>query len=139
MKLFARPSVLRRRGILGMNRRNIGVIGEYNPRRNYPLVDNKLKTKRAAQANSIPVPALIGRVDFQHQVSRVIQQLEDCDGFVIKPAQGSGGKGILVVVGRRGDRYIKSSGQEIDAAEIRRHVSNILAGLHSLGGAMIAQ
>ena len=53
---------------------------------------------------------------------------------MIKPAQGSGGKGILVVVGRRGDRFIKSTGVEINAADIRRHTSNILAGLHSLGG-----
>ena len=131
---FIRPSVLRRRGILGMNRRNIGVIGEYNPRRNYPLVDNKLKTKRAAQANNIPVPELYGRVDYQHQVAGVIDQLAAHDSFVIKPAQGSGGKGILVITGRSGDSYIKSSGQKVDAAEIRRHVTNILAGLHSLGG-----
>lgn len=131
---FVRPSVLRRRGILGMNRRNVGVIGEHNPRRNYPLVDNKFKTKLVAQANNIPVPALYGRVDYQHQVTDVISQLEPHDGFVIKPSQGSGGKGILVITGRHGDNYIKSSGQELDAAEIRRHVSNILAGLHSLGG-----
>jgi alpha-L-glutamate ligase-like protein len=134
MILFTRPSVLRRRGILGMNQRNIGVIGEYNARRNYPLVDNKLKTKRAAEARHIPVPALYGRVDYQYQVGAVIGQLEAHDGFVIKPAQGSGGKGILVITGRHGDLYVKSSGQEVDAAEIRRHVSNILAGLHSLGG-----
>lgn len=131
---FTRPSVLRRRGILGMNQRNVGVIGEHNPRRNYPLVDNKLKTKRAAQANHIPVPTLYGRVDYQHQVAGVIDQLEAHEGFVIKPAQGSGGKGILVITGRHGDCYMKSSGQEVDAHEIRRHVSNILAGLHSLGG-----
>lgn len=131
---FVRPAVLRRRGILGMNERNIGYIGEYNPRRNYPLVDNKLKTKSAAQEKNIPVPALYGTVEYQHQVKGVIELLEPHEGFVIKPAQGSGGKGILVIVGRRGDRYIKSSGQEVDAPEVRRHVSNVLAGLHSLGG-----
>lgn len=134
MFAFATPATLRKHGILGMNRRNVGFIGEYNPRRNYPLVDNKLKTKRAAQANYIPVPELYGRVDHQYQVATVIEQLNAYDGFVIKPAQGSGGKGILVIIGRHGDRYIKSSGQEVGGAEVQRHVSNVLAGLHSLGG-----
>ena len=132
--LFALPSRLRRRGILGMNERNVGFIGEYNSRRFYPLVDNKLETKRAATERNIPVPELYGVISYQHEVRKVIAMLESHDGFVIKPAQGSGGKGILGVIGRHGDRYIKSSGQEVDAQYVRRHVSNVLAGLHSLGG-----
>ncbi|KZX55147.1 alpha-L-glutamate ligase-like protein [Halioglobus sp. HI00S01] len=134
MKWFARPSRLRAAGMLGMNERNIGYIGEYNPRRNYPLVDNKLLTKQAAEQRGIPVPALYGVIRYQHEVNAVLDVLAGREGFVIKPAQGSGGKGILVVVGRRGDRFIKSSGREIHAADVCRHVSNILAGLHSLGG-----
>lgn len=132
--LFVKPSTLRQRGILGMNQRNIGFIGEYNPRRNYPLVDNKLRTKDAAIANNIPVPLLYGTVDFQHQVADVIAILEPYRSFVIKPAQGSGGKGILVISARSGDNFIKPSGQLIGPTEVRRHVSNILAGLYSLGG-----
>ncbi len=131
---LASPAALRRRGILGMNERNVGYIGKYNPRRFYPLVDNKLETKRAARERGLPVPELYGVVEYQHEVKHVTNRLQALESFVIKPAQGSGGKGILVVVGRNGDRYIKSSGQEITASEVRRHVSNVLAGLHSLGG-----
>jgi len=128
------PAALRRRGIMGMNERNVGYIGKYNPRRFYPLVDNKLKTKKAAQERGIVVPELYGVVEYQHQVRHVTTLLEGLESFVIKPAQGSGGKGILVIVGRNGDRFIKSSGVEIGASDVRRHVSNVLAGLHSLGG-----
>jgi alpha-L-glutamate ligase-like protein len=131
---FARPSVLRQRGILGMNERNAGYISKYNPRRFYPLVDNKLKTKAAAQAQGIPVPALYGVVEYQSRVKNVAEILDPHESFVIKPAQGSGGKGILVIVGRRGDRWVKSSGQEIGSEDVNRHITNILAGLHSLGG-----
>lgn len=131
---LASPAALRRQGIMGMNERNIGYIGKYNPRRFYPLVDNKLETKRAARERGLPVPELYGVVEYQHEVKHVTNRLQALESFVIKPAQGSGGKGILVVVGRNGDRYIKSSGQEITASEVRRHVSNVLAGLHSLGG-----
>lgn len=131
---LASPATLRARGILGMNGRNISYIGRFNPRRYYPLVDNKVLTKEAARRNDIPVPELYGTVERQYQVKRLVAALEAHESFVIKPAQGSGGKGILVITGRRGDKFIKASGAEIDAAEIRRHASNILAGLHSLGG-----
>jgi alpha-L-glutamate ligase-like protein len=119
---------------MGMNRRNIGYIGRYNPRGNYPLVDNKLLTKKAALAHGIPVPELYGTVEHQYQIRGIVKTLERFPGFAIKPVQGSGGKGILVITGRDGDRFLKSSATAIDATEISRHLSNILAGLHSLGG-----
>ena len=136
MSLLVSPLKLRELGILGMNSRNIGFIGRYNQRRNYSLADNKLKTKSAAIVRGIPVPELIGTVDyqFQIQIKALSDMLRDRDNFVIKPSQGSGGKGILVIVGRRGELFIKSSGALIDEAELRRHSSNILAGLYSLGG-----
>ncbi len=128
------PSNLRRLGILGMNRRNIGFIGAYNKRKNYRIADNKLETKSAALSRSIPVPELYGTIERQFQVKTITEQLEARDSFVIKPSQGSGGKGILVITGRNGDLFVKSSGVEIDSREIKRHTSNILAGLYSLGG-----
>jgi alpha-L-glutamate ligase-like protein len=48
--------------------------------------------------------------------------------------QGSGGKGILVVTGRDGEAFIKSSGAKIYSSDIRHHITNTLAGLYSLGG-----
>lgn len=128
------PFELRDLGILGMNARNIGFIGRYNQRANYRLADDKLQTKSAALARGIPVPELYGTVEYQFQVKDMLNTLKGRDSFVIKPAQGSGGKGILVIVGREGDHFIKSSGALIDEREVRRHSSNILAGLHSLGG-----
>ena len=117
-----------------MNCRNVDFINRYNQRRYYPLVDNKLKTKLLAEQYAVPTPKLQFVVREQHEINRVEQQLFDRDSFVVKPAKGSGGKGILVVTGRDGDRYVRSSGARIDIADIRRHMSNILAGLYSLGG-----
>ncbi len=128
------PAKLEKLGILGMNRRNIGFIGKYNPRRNYRLVDDKLLTKRMALENKIPVPELYGVIELQHRIASATRDLEQHQAFVIKPVQGAGGKGILVITGREGDHFRKSSGALISAAEVRRHLSNILAGLHSLGG-----
>ena len=128
------PRKLRELGILGMNRRNIGFIGKYNPRKNYRLVDDKLQTKETALRHNIRVPELYDVIEYQHQIAEATRELHEHEGFVIKPVQGSGGKGILVIIGRDGELFRKSTGTLIDAAEVRRHMSNILAGLYSLGG-----
>ena len=91
-------------GIMGMNQRNVSYIGRYNPRKPYPLVDNKLKTKQIAVAAGVTVPKLIGTIQQQHEVSQIASMVEDWPGFCIKPARGSGGKGILVIM-RHEDSY----------------------------------
>ena len=121
-------------GMLGMNRRNLEFIGRYNDRSRYPLVDNKLKTKILAQEHNVPTPNLQFVVSKQHQIRYIEQQLGLRDSFVLKPAKGSGGKGILVITQRKDGQFIKSSGERLNIADIRRHMSNCLAGLYSLGG-----
>jgi alpha-L-glutamate ligase-like protein len=39
-----------------------------------------------------------------------------------------------VLVGKREDRFEKGSGDELSLADIKRHLTNIVSGLHSLGG-----
>ena len=56
---------------MGMNQRNVSYIGRYNPRSLYPLVDNKLKTKRIAVDAGVTVPKLIGTVQHQHEVTKI--------------------------------------------------------------------
>lgn len=121
-------------GMLGMNCRNVDFINRYNDRKLFPLVDNKLRTKLLAQEYDVPTPKLRFVVREQHEISHIERELAGLDSFVLKPAKGSGGKGILVVTGRQGDLFIKSSGVLVDISDIRRHMSNILAGLYSLGG-----
>ncbi len=128
------PRELREQGVLGMNSRNIDYIGRTNDRSRYPLVDNKLKTKQAAQQHGMSVPNLFGVVKIQHEVQGLESLLEGLEKFVIKPAQGSGGKGILVISERRGDEFIKSTGAILNLRDVKRHTSNILSGLYSLGG-----
>ena len=130
---FANPGRLRQVGLLGMNERN-WFIARYNQRRLYPLVDDKLKTKLLAEQRGLAVPKLYGVVREQHEVETMGELLDKYDSFVIKPSRGSGGKGIKVIVGKRDDVFIKSSGDEVTHLDVTRHVSNILSGLYSLGG-----
>lgn len=125
---------LREKGILGINGRNLDYIIAHNKRKYYSLVDDKLITKDLAIQWDIPVPQLYAVVEYQEQLNRLDDLLKDRKDFVIKPAQGSGGGGILVIKGKTPSYYIKASGKPVSIPEIRYHISNILGGLYSLGG-----
>ena len=96
MKWFISPKELRRRGVVGMNQRNAWFIAELNPRRNYPLVDDKLVTKKLALDAGIAVPELCGVIETNHDIRNLARIVGKHDDFVIKPAHGSGGNGIMV-------------------------------------------
>ncbi|TKB57621.1 alpha-L-glutamate ligase-like protein [Ferrimonas aestuarii] len=131
---FCRPSQLAAKGVMGMNKRNISYIGRYNPRRLYKLVDDKLRTKQIALKGGIDTPSLVSVIGEQHELKDLPNRIRGLSGFCIKPAQGSGGKGILVITKVSDGRYFKPSGEEVTLLEMERHVSNVLAGLFSLGG-----
>ena len=135
---MGRPWVSRKQlknyGMLGMNCRNVDFINRYNDRTLFPLVDNKLQTKLLAQEYGVPTPLLRFVVREQHEINHIEQEFAGLEHFALKPAKGSGGKGIMVVTGRHGDQFVRSSGAEVSISDIRRHMSNILAGLYSLGG-----
>lgn len=128
------PWTLRRLGILNINQRNADFIMGYNARRHYPLVDDKLQTKRLAGQAGIAVPELFGVIEIEHQVRELDQMLGGHSEFVIKPAHGAGGNGIMVISGRRGGRYIQASGVATTTEDIQHYISNILSGMYSLGG-----
>ena len=132
--MFCSPWKLKQIGVLSINRRNSDLIMRYNPRHLFPLVDDKLKTKKMALKNDIAVPQLLGIVEIHHQIKQLGCFLEKQNDFVIKPAKGSGGNGILVVSGRNGKNYCKAGGDLIHLDHLAHHVSNILSGMYSLGG-----
>jgi len=125
---------LQKKGVLGLNARNHSYIMRYNKRHSYPLVDDKLKTKTLAIAAGIAVPKLYGVVATPHDLSALGGILSTYHQFVIKPAHGSGGEGVLVIDGMRRDLYVKTDGRALELDEISYHASNILSGIYSLGG-----
>lgn len=132
---FISPAELKKLGIVGMNARNRRFIMKNNPRHLYPLVDDKLETKKLARKHDIAVPELYGVIETVGQIKKnLYEMLEPHEEFVIKPSKGSGGNGILVIIGRTPNGYIKANGEEITYKDIFLHVSNILSGLYSLGG-----
>ncbi len=131
---FRTPGELRDLGVVGINMRNARFLLPNNPRRLYDLVDNKLCTKALAEAEGMSVAETYAVLQTPHDANRVEMFVEGRESFVIKPTRGSGGKGIMVIDSRHGKNFVKPSGAEVTPGELRNHVSNILAGLFSLGG-----
>lgn len=125
---------LRAIGLMGIGQRNADYVLRYNPRKFYPRVDDKLITKQLALEAGLPVPELYAVVREEHEIHELHERIKDREQFVVKPAHGSGGDGIIVVTGRRGQRYRRSNGAFLAREEFDHHLSNMLSGLFSLGG-----
>lgn len=128
------PAELRAMGVVGINMRNARFLLPNNPRKLYDLVDNKIRTKQLAVDHQMAVPQTYGVVRSPHDTAVLEKLLKGRESFVIKPARGSGGKGVLVIVARDGSSFVKPSGSKLSLDELKHHCSNILAGLFSLGG-----
>ena len=134
MNPFALARALRSRGVLGLNARNGEFMLPWNPRRFYPLVDDKVLTKTLAREHGVSVPEVYAIIEIPCQIRELKSKVAAQEEFVVKPARGSGGEGIVVVTGRGPDGYRKIDGSSISEHELEFHISNILAGIFSLGG-----
>ncbi|MGB2806151.1 MAG: alpha-L-glutamate ligase-like protein [Sedimentisphaerales bacterium] len=131
--LWVWPWRLRKNGVLGINERNLSYLFELNPRSLYRLADDKIVTKEICKKQDIPVPqtyAVIKRFGDLRNLERIIGERRE---FVIKPANGTGGRGVLVIVGRNGSLFEIAKGQMISLSDLRYHISTTLSGLYSLG------
>lgn len=131
LKTFRR---LRDHGVLSINRRNSDYVLRYNPRRRFPLVDDKIKTKHLAIQAGIAVPTLYTTIESEHQIKNFDTLVAPYPDFVIKPAHGSGGDGIIVISNRVFGRYRQINGKLLSSQDLNYHLSCLLSGSYSLGG-----
>lgn len=133
-RFFRTPGELKAMGVVGINMRNARFVLPNNSRKLYDLVDNKIRTKALAEARGMAVPETYAVIRSPADIRRFERLIAGRDSFVIKPARGSGGKGVLVIAGREEKHFVKASGAHISREEIHHHLQNIIAGLFSLGG-----
>jgi alpha-L-glutamate ligase-like protein len=132
--LFRAARRLKQLGIMGMNRRNAAMILDHNPRSKFPLVDDKLRMRDLCEKITVPTPAVYAAVTCYAQLRQLDKILRHRDDFVIKPNNGSGGRGILVVTGRQGPNFLRHNGELLSLDKLRQHMSDVLSGMYSLGG-----
>ncbi len=125
---------LRRRGVLGINQRNIDFTTFENPRRLYPLVDDKLKTKAICEAAVIPVAPVLAKAEYHADVRRLVADLRGRGDFVLKPATGAMGNGILVIHEATAEGWLGANGRQITPRDLAYHAESIVSGLYALSG-----
>ena len=60
--------------------------------------------------------------------------LEGIKEFVVKPASGSGGSGIILITERTEKAFLTQSGKAVALEYLGYHISDILSGIFSLQG-----
>lgn len=122
----------RRARMVGINRRNLTLVYPHNARRDYPLADDKLLAKERFAAAAVPAPETLAVCDGLYAVPGTVAGLAGRSRFVVKPANGSGGRGILVVGDWREDgSWSRAGGAALTPLQVQRHLADIVFGVHS--------
>ncbi len=117
--------------ILGMNARNLLYIRPNNPRAAVRLADDKLSHKKLLTENDYPVPKLFQEFQTAGDVEK-FDWPSLPNSFVIKPAFGFGGEGIMVVFGKRKGGWVRTDGSLVDIDQMKIHALDILDGSYSM-------
>jgi alpha-L-glutamate ligase-like protein len=117
--------------ILGLNARNHLYQSRYNRKKGKNIASSKLLTKQFLKKNKFPHPEL-------HGVFRSLEHVPSFDwgslrkNFVIKPSEGYGGEGIIIVKRRIGsERFLTVENKEVVLDDLKLHVLDILEGRYN--------
>jgi alpha-L-glutamate ligase-like protein len=119
--------------ILGLNSRNHQYTSKYNPRAGKVIANSKLLTKETLSKAKVRVPQTYAKI-------ASIEDLEKFDflsltpDFVIKPNNGLGGQGIVVVEkgGVYAGEWVTSEGSTVSVSDLKLQITDILAGQYSM-------
>jgi alpha-L-glutamate ligase-like protein/uncharacterized protein (TIGR02421 family) len=124
------------KGVLGLNARNLLYIKPFNPRKAVAFADDKLKTKAYLSARGIPVARIYGKIESREQL-RAFDFAQLPDECVLKPNEGFGGEGIIILKGRDDQgRFLEQGRRPIEERELSEHIEDILDGKFSVNGHM---
>ena len=117
--------------LVGMNARNVSLVRKYNRREDYRFADDKILCKSVMVAAGVAVPTTVAIGDGLRDIPRLIDLLRGRGSFVVKPASGSGGDGI-VVVGEAGEGgWQTAKGRFVSEEAMARHLAEIVFGAFS--------
>ncbi len=117
---------------LGINNRNVGFVFPNNPRKHYPLADDKVKAKLLMEKNGVNCATTYAIIEKIGEIPEKWKAMEPYEKLAIKPANGSGGDGILILSKGRNGEWL-SKGKVIPEDQIYLYLANIIMGVHSFG------
>lgn len=116
-----------------MNARNYLYIRKYNKPSAKRIADDKLQTKKLLLAHEIPTSNLLYAFETRDSI-RNFSWRPPKEGFVVKPARGYGGEGIIVFESWEKGQGVTVSGQIYTLKQLESHLLDISEGVHSLQG-----
>ncbi len=118
---------------LGLNSRNHLYTSRYNNRHGKRIANSKLLTKEALRKAHVRVPKTYVKIATQEQLEN-FDFLSLPPDFVIKPNNGLGGEGIVVIEarGEYAGEWVDSQGRMHATADLRLHMADILSGRYSM-------
>ncbi len=118
-------------GIIGINKRNIQLIYPNNKKANYPLADDKVKTKTILHDNKIACAETYMVITNIGDVKAKWKACNKYNSLAIKPANGLGGDGIKILKKSEAGQWM-SSGKPISDEEVIYHITSIVSGVFSM-------
>ncbi len=115
-----------------MNARNFLYIQKYNSSEAKRIADDKLETKKVLLEHDVNTTDLFASFYTREEIRNFDWNTLPADGFVIKPARGYGGGGILVMKEWNHYRGKTITGEEVTIRELESHLLDILEGAYSL-------
>lgn len=118
--------------VLGINRRNLCYIYQSNPRKYFPIADDKVLTKKYLTQANIPVPETYCVVSTMGEINYLWDNISQLNEFVIKPAKGRAGGGIIIL-NKSNDYWVSPSGRIYKELEVKKQMADIIFGVYSFG------
>ncbi len=120
------------KNILGMNARNFLYIRKYNPGSAKKVADDKLEMKTRLLENDINTPDMFSVFYDRDSIRNFDWDSLPSRGFVIKPARGFAGSGILPIKKWENGIATSVTGQTYDLKQLESHILDILEGAYSM-------
>lgn len=117
---------------LGMNARNYLYIYPFNDQESKRIADDKLETKKILIQHNIKTPALLAKFESREDIVKFDWSTLPERGFVIKPARGYAGGGILPIRTFKDNVGTSVVSEEFTIEQMQKHALDILEGGFSL-------
>ncbi|MDA3954792.1 MAG: hypothetical protein PF485_14180 [Bacteroidales bacterium] len=132
MKKFIQKILNADESIVGINMRNIEYVYPNNPRKFFPLANDKVLSKEILEKEKIPVPKTYAVIYNLWEIEEKIQLISQYPSIVIKPANGRGGGGILILNRKDNNNWTTPSGEIITKRKLSYHIATVLYGVYSM-------
>jgi alpha-L-glutamate ligase-like protein len=133
MKKFLQKILSAEEYLVGINQRNLDYVYPHNPRKYFVQANDKVLSKTILEQNQIPVPETYAIITEAWELIPALEKISKQSEFVLKPANGYGGGGILIL-NRKGENHWKTVSEEtFDNKKLQRHMASILYGAYSIG------